>query len=411
MTALRLCGPIIWGDEPLASALSEASWSFPTTIRLGAAALEQAGDCCRQSQIERPLVVTDAVLAQESFVARLEGVLTDAGLHPARYAPPAGEPDPRSVQAGIDVLRQGQHDGIVAIGGGSSLDLGKLIAFAAVQSRPLSDFEDREDWWQRAERRGIVPIIAIPTTAGTGSEVGRAAVLTDREARLKRIIFHPDMLPRAAILDPELTLDLPQDLTAYTGLDALSHCLEAYCARGFHPMAEGIAVEGLRLIRHALPRAHANGRDLEARGAMLTAASMGAVAFQKGLGLVHALSHPIGAHYGTHHGLTNAVLLPYVLTFNRPAIQARFERLAAWLELPRSDFTAVFDWIIQLRREFGIPRSLEELGVPGHDLETLVDKALDDPAGFGNPITAGRESLLRLLEDAWHGHELQPAAI
>ena len=269
--------------------------------------------------------MTDPGLAKLPVIERVLGLLREAGLEPGLFADVRPNPVAANVEAGVAALRAGGHDGVVAVGGGSGLDTGKCVAFMAGQTRPMWDFEDKGDWYKRADPAGIRPIVAVPTTAGTGSEVGRAGVITDEATHTKKIIFHPLMMPKTAILDPELTVGLPRHLTAATGMDALAHCLEAYCAPTYHPMAEGIAVEGVRLVLEALPRACADGQDIAARGMMLTASSMGAVAFQKGLGAIHSLSHPVGSVYDTHHGLTNAVFMPYVLAFNRPAIEDKID--------------------------------------------------------------------------------------
>jgi alcohol dehydrogenase len=292
---------------------------------------------------------------------------------------------------------------VIAFGGGAALDVGKTIAFMSGQSRPLWDFEDKDDWWTRADPAGIAAVIAIPTTAGTGSEVGRAGVILDEEERVKKIIFHPKMMPRIVILDPGLTVGLPSHVTAATGMDALSHCVEAWCAPGFHPMADGIAAEGVRLIRRWLPRAVADGTDLDARGHMLVAASMGATAFQKGLGGMHALSHPIGALVGSHHGLTNAVLMPYMLAFNRPAIDERIARLAAYIGLPEPSFATFLEWILQLRRELTIPDGLAELGVTEDQLEELSLMAERDPSATGNPRPFDAAAARHVLKAAMAG--------
>jgi alcohol dehydrogenase class IV len=348
-------------------------------------------------------VVTDPGLARLPVIQRVLDLLREAGLNPGLFSELRPNPTGSNVEAGLAVFRAGGHDGVVAVGGGSGLDTGKAVAFMAGQTRPLWDFEDVGDWWKRADPAGIRPIVAVPTTAGTGSEVGRAGVITDEATHTKKIVFHPLMMPRTAILDPELTVGLPRHLTAATGMDALAHCLEAYCAPGWHPMAEGIAVEGMRLVLEALPRACADGSDLEARGAMLAASAMGAVAFQKGLGAIHSLSHPIGAVYDTHHGLTNAVVMPYVLAFNRPAIEARLVRLAAWLGLPRPGYLGLLERILDLRAEIGIPPTLDAMGVPDDRFPELAAMAVKDPTAGGNPRPFDEAQALRMLEDAWAG--------
>jgi alcohol dehydrogenase class IV len=294
-------------------------------------------------------------------------------------------PTEENVAAGLKVLRDGGHDGVVAFGGGSALDAGKVIAFMRGQTRPMWDFEDVGDWWTRADPAGIAPVVAVPTTAGTGSEVGRAGVITNLASHTKKVIFHPRMLPAQVILDPELTVGLPPTITAGTGMDAFAHCLEAYCSPFYHPMSQGIALEGMRLVKENLPRAYADGNDIEARAHMMSAAAMGATAFQKGLGAIHALSHPIGAFYNSHHGTTNAVVMAPVLKFNRAAIETRIERLAAYLGIA-GGFDGFYDYVIELNAALGIPANLTELGVTDPDLDWLVASALKDPSVGGNPV-------------------------
>lgn len=378
------------------------TWNYPTRVRFGVGTVREVGEACRAAGITRPLVVTDPGLARLPLLDRVLEALGGAGLEAAVFDGVRPNPTAGNVAMGVEILRRDRHDGVVAVGGGSALDVGKLVAFMAGQSRPIWDFEDVGDWWTRADAAGIRPVVAIPTTAGTGSEVGRAGVVTDEATHTKKIIFHPGMMPRTAILDPSLTTGLPPHLTAATGMDALAHCLEAYCAPGFHPMAEGIAVEGTRLVFRALPRAVRDGSDLEARGMMLAASAMGATAFQKGLGAVHSLSHPLGAVYDLHHGLLNGILLPYVLAFNRAAIEERIRRLAAWLGLePR--FEAFLEALLELRRTTGIPPTLAAAGVPADRLEELARMAEKDPTAGSNPIPVDAAALEQLYRQAMTG--------
>jgi alcohol dehydrogenase len=378
------------------------TWNYPTTILFGAGSLGKAARACHGAGMQRPLVVTDPGLAKLPLTRQLLDILHDGGLQAALFTDVRPNPVAANVEAGVRAFRSGGHDGVVAMGGGSALDAGKVIAFMAGQSRPMWDFEDLGDWWKRADADAIQPVVAIPTTAGTGSEVGRAGVITDEATHTKKIIFHPKMMPKTAILDPEVTVGLPARLTAGTGMDALAHCLEAYCAPSYHPMAEGIAVEGIRLVKEALPRAHAHGADLEARGMMLTASAMGAVAFQKGLGAIHSLSHPIGSIHDTHHGLTNAVLMPYVLEFNRHMIEDRIARLAAWLGIV-GGFSGFLDWVIALRAELGVPHTLKELGVPTDRFDEIAAMAIKDPTASGNPEPLDLAAANRLLAEAYAG--------
>jgi alcohol dehydrogenase class IV len=377
--------------------LPSANWNYPTAIRFGAGRIAELPDACSALGIARPLLVTDPGLAKMP-IAIDAAASVSAPIFSQLHANPVG-PD---IEAGLAAYRAGGHDGVIAFGGGSALDVGKVVAFMAGQTRPLWAFEDKEDWWTRADPDGIAPIVAVPTTAGTGSEVGRAGVILDEAEGVKKIIFHPRMLPGIVILDPELTLGLPPHVTAATGMDALSHCLEAYCAPGFHPMADGIAAEGTRLVAMWLVRAVEEGSDVEARGNMLAAAAMGATAFQKGLGGMHALSHPIGAVSGSHHGLTNAVLMPYMLVHNRAAVEERLARLAAYIGLEPS-FDAFLDWIVELRRRLAIPHSLAELGVAPEDVERLATMAEADPSAGGNPVPFRAAEARQVLEAAMSG--------
>lgn len=381
----------------------QTTWNYPTTVLFGAGSVRKLPRACASAGMRRPLVVTDAGLARSELIAGVLAILREGGLEPALFGEVKSNPVAANIAAGLAVLREGGHDGVVAVGGGSGLDAGKVIAFMAGQTRPMWDFEDVGDWWKRADPAGILPIVAVPTTAGTGSEVGRAGVITDETSHTKKIIFHPLMMPKTAILDPELTVGLPPRLTAATGMDALAHCLEAYLAPSFHPMAEGIAVEGMRLVKEALPTAVRTGSDLAARGRMLVASAMGATAFQKGLGAIHSLSHPVGAVYDTHHGLTNAVFMPYVLAFNRPAIEAKLARLAAWLGLAGRGFEGVQGWILALREELGIPHTLAGLGIGDDRFDELAAMAVQDPTAGGNPRELTRDAARALLDQAWSG--------
>ncbi len=379
-----------------------ANWSYPTAIRFGAGRIKELAEVCRAAGITRPLLVTDAGLAKLPITASTLDLLKEAGVPVALFADVQPNPVESNVGAGVAAFRAGGHDGVIAFGGGSGLDVGKLIAFMAGQSRPLWDFEDIGDWWTRADPDGIAPIVAVPTTAGTGSEVGRAGVVTQESTHTKKVIFHPKMMPRVVICDPELTVGMPAAITAGTGMDALAHCLEAYCAPTYHPMAEGIAVEGLRLVFGNLPTAVANGKDLEARGNMMSAAAMGATAFQKGLGAIHALSHPVGALYNTHHGTTNGVFMPYVLVFNRPAIEGKIERLAGFLEIG-DGFDGFLAAVLDLRKLTGIPHSLEALGVDGSKEELIAEMAIVDPTAGGNPVPLTKDGSKKLFEAALAG--------
>lgn len=362
-----------------------ANWSYPTAIRFGAGRIKELPQACAAAGIARPLLVTDRGLASLPITAATLDILDAAGLGRAVFAEVDPNPTDVNLAAGVAAYKAGGHDGVIAFGGGSGLDLGKLVAFQAGQTRPVWDFEDVGDWWTRADAAKIAPNVAVPTTAGTGSEVGRAGVLTNSESHVKKVIFHPKILPSMVICDPELTVGMPKAITAGTGLDAFAHCLEAYCSPFYHPMSQGIALEGLRLVATYLPRAYADGNDIEARAHMMSAAAMGAVAFQKGLGAIHALSHPVGAVYNTHHGTTNAVVMPAVLRFNRPAVEDRLAAAAAYLGTG-SSFDAFYDLALKLRAEMKIPEKLRELGVGDNRIDDLAAMAIVDPTAGGNPV-------------------------
>jgi alcohol dehydrogenase class IV len=380
-----------------------ANWSYPTRVRFGPGRVAELPDACRALGIARPLLVTDPALAQHVIGHRVLEIARAAGLAVDLFADVRPNPTAANVAAGVEAFRAGKHDGVIALGGGSGLDAAKAIAFMAGQARPIWDFEDRGDNWRRANAAGIAPVVAIPTTAGTGSEVGRAAVITNQDTHTKCIVFHPAMLPGQVIADPELTLELPAPLTAWTGLDALSHSLEALCAPSFHPMADGIATEAIRLIHGALERAAGNGHDLAARAHMLAAASMGAVAFQKGLGAMHALAHSIGGLLDSHHGLTIAIVMPYVLDENRTAIAPTLERLGRALDLSEPGFDGVLSWVIDLRRKLQIPPTLEALGVREEHIAILAPRAATDPSAATNPVPLEAAAYGALLRRALAG--------
>ncbi|MDB2407376.1 iron-containing alcohol dehydrogenase [Jannaschia sp.] len=374
-----------------------ATWSYPTAIRFGAGRIAEIADACATAGIVRPLLVTDRGLAGLPITTRTLDLLEAAGLGRAIFAEVDPNPTGANVAAGVAAYKAGGHDGVVAFGGGSGLDLGKAVAFQAGQTRDLWDFEDIGDWWTRADAAAIAPVIAVPTTAGTGSEVGRASVITNEDSCEKKIIFHPKMLPAVVICDPELTVGMPQAITAGTGLDAFAHCVEAYCSPHYHPMSQGMALEGMRLVKDYLPRAFADGTDLEARAHLMSAAIMGATAFQKGLGAIHALSHPIGAHHHTHHGTTNAVVMPAVLRLNAPAIGPVMDRAAAYLGID-GGFDGFRTFVDDLNASLGIPTSLTALGVTDPDIDRLVADALRDPSTGGNPVEMTAQNTRTLLE-------------
>lgn len=378
-------------------------WNFPTPIRFGPGAINSLAEACKELGISRPLLVTDPGLAKLPIVDQALEIARSAELPAGLFSDMQPNPVGRDVEAGVQVLRAGAHDGVIAMGGGSGLDVGKAVALMAHQRRPLWDFEDRDDWWTRVNIDAMVPVVAIPTTSGTGSEVGRCSVIIDENVGIKKLIFHPRMTPGRVIADPELTLGLPPKLTAAVGMDALSHNLEGYCVDSYHPMADGVALEGMRLIHQSLGTAVSEGQNLEARIAMMAASTMGAAAFQKGLGAMHALAHPIGAVHHTHHGLTNAVLLPYVLGFNRAAIGEKMERLARYLDLPGQGVDAVLDWVLDLRAEIGIPHTLVEIGLRPEHVDKLVPLVLEDPSACGNPVQLTADGVASLFHAALSG--------
>jgi alcohol dehydrogenase class IV len=385
------------------SEILTGNWNYPTRVLHGPGRIAELAQACRGLGIRRPLFVTDAGLLPSPIAQATLARLRSEGLAAPVFCDIKPNPVGANIKDGVAVYRAGGHDGVIAFGGGSALDAGKAIAFMSGQRRPIWDFEDVDDWWTRADPDGIAPIVAVPTTAGTGSEVGRAAVVLNEDTHEKKIIFHPKMLPGVVISDPELTVKLPPHITAATGMDAFTHCFEAFCAPGFHPMADGIALEGMRLIADFLPRAVEDGGNILARSRMLTAASMGAAAFQKGLGAVHAIAHPVGALYDTHHGLTNAVILPYVMVHNRRAIEGKMGHLAAVLALSHPNFDAVLTHVLYLRERIGIPHTLAEIGVDDSRAAEIGRFAAADPSAGGNPVEVTASELERIFRAAVTG--------
>ena len=391
-TLLRQAALRPWRDKNMHT----ANWSYPTAVRFGAGRIRELAETCRTAGIFRPLLVTDRGLVNLPFLHAIVDNLRADGLEVSMFSDVDPNPTGDNLDAGVEAFRSGKHDGVVSVGGGSALDLGKLVGFMAGQRRPVWDFEDIGDWWTRADADAIAPIVAVPTTAGTGSEVGRASVITNSATEEKKIIFHPKFLPTVVICDPELTVGMPNFITAGTGLDAFAHCVEAFCSPHYHPMSQGMALEGMRLVKEYLPRAYMDGSDLEARAHMMSAAIMGATAFQKGLGAIHALSHPIGAMYHTHHGTTNAVCMPAVLQFNKPAITEVITQAANYLNIAGGldGFCAYVD---ELNASLGIPKNLTGLGIENMDIDRVVAGALIDPSTGGNPIKMAKENTTALL--------------
>jgi alcohol dehydrogenase class IV len=376
-----------------------ANWSYPTLIKMGAGRIAELADHCKSLGMKKPILITDRGLAPMAITQKALDILEAGGLGRAIFADVDPNPNDKNLDAGIKAFKDGGHDGVVAFGGGSGLDLGKCVAFMVAQSRPVWDFEDIGDWWTRATVEGIAPIVAVPTTAGTGSEVGRASVITNSVTHTKKIIFHPKFLPGVTICDPELTVGMPKVITAGTGMDAFAHCLEAYSSPFYHPMSQGIALEGMRLVKEYLPRAYRDGTDIEARTNMMSAAAMGAVAFQKGLGAIHSLSHPVGAIYHTHHGMTNAVVMPPVLRFNRPAIEDRIAAAAAYLGIA-GGFSGFYDYVLKLREELGVPDKLSGLGVGTDRIDEMAVMAVADPSTGGNPVELTVEAAKQLFRES-----------
>ena len=380
-----------------------ANWNYPTQISVGAGRINELSSACKQLGMQSPLIVTDPGLAVLPMINEAVSSCHEAGLRCGLFSHIQSNPTGQNVSDGVNAYRAGGHDGVIAFGGGSALDAGKAVALMAGQDRPLWDFEDVGDNWTRVNVDGIAPIIAVPTTAGTGSEVGRASVITDTELQCKKIIFHPQMLPSRVILDPELTRELPAKITAATGMDALSHNLEAYCAPSYHPMADGIAMEGIRRVKDYLPSAVENGNDLEARTQMLVASLMGATAFQKGLGGMHAIAHSLGAVYGAHHGLLNAILMPYILKANQDVITPGIERLGSYLQLSDSSFDGFLTWVLTIRHQVGIPHDLSAIDIDATQVERIGNMAAIDAAAGGNPIAFSAERYAEIFTNAVNG--------
>ena len=361
------------------------NFNYPTAVKFGAGRVKELAALCQDNRILRPLLVTDPGLAAMPMVAAIVADLKAAGLPVLVFSDVRPNPVEANILAGVKAFKAGMHDGVIAFGGGSALDIGKMIALMHGQKISVFDLEDVDDWWTRADASRIAPIIAVPTTAGTGSEVGRAGVITNSATHEKKIIFHPAIMPKVALLDPELTVGLPAKLTAATGMDALAHCLEAYCAPFYHPMAKGIALEGMAIVKDNLLKAVKKPDDLEARGNMLVASTMGATAFQRGLGAIHALSHPLGGLYDAHHGLLNAIVMPYVLKANRKAIEKDIVKAAAYLGI-KGGFDGFLKWILKLRKDIGIPHKLADIGIDTKRLDEIAAMAVKDPSAGGNPI-------------------------
>ena len=379
------------------------NWNYPTTVWVGKNRIDDLPNACESLKIVKPLFVTDKDLIELPFIKNIISNLKKKFSQFNIFSNFTGNPIGENIEEGVEVFKKNNSDGVIAIGGGSALDVGKAVAFMSGQNRPIWDFEDIGDYWKRANGDNIAPIIAIPTTAGTGSETGRASAIINKKTGVKKIIFHPKFLPSIVILDPILTLDLSPRLTAATGMDALAHNLEAFCAPGFHPMADGIALEGINLIKTSLMTAFNDGKNIEARQNLLAASSMGSTAFQKGLGAIHSLSHPINAKFNMHHGLSNAIFMPYVLTFNKKFIAKRISIISKFIGLENT-FDSFLDWIIKLRKELKIPHKLSELiQINPDQLEELSQMALEDPSTMTNPTKLTKEDFRKMYQYSIEG--------
>ena len=381
-----------------------ANWNYPTAIRVGPDRLSEIGDCCLSLNLRNPLLITDPGIKDFPFINAAVDSCKASGLECGMFSDVQPNPTGTNIEQGVTAFNSGDHDGVIAIGGGSALDAGKAIALMAKQGVSIWELEDVGDNWTKADGAGIASIVAVPTTAGTGSEVGRASVILDEAAKVKKIIFHPKMVPAIVILDPMVTTGLPPMLTAATGMDALSHSLEAWCSPAYHPMAEGIAAEGIRLVRNYLPTAVTSGSDVEARTQMLVASMMGATAFQRGLGAMHALAHPLGALYNAHHGTLNAVLMPYVLIANRQAIEPRIIHLARSIDIPNASFDSFLEWVLELRETVSIPQNLEDLGIDDNQADLIGKMAEVDPSGGTNPILFDASQYQSIFMNALNGN-------
>ncbi|MDC0039660.1 MAG: iron-containing alcohol dehydrogenase [Paracoccaceae bacterium] len=373
------------------------NWSYPTQILFGNGRVKELSDLLKSNGLKRPLFVTDKGLMSQNITKVTLNHIVKNGFEYSLFSNVDPNPNELNLKDGLQVFREGNYDSVIAFGGGSALDLGKMIAFMCGQVREIWDFEDIGDWWKRAIVEKIVPIIAIPTTAGTGSEVGRASVITNSITHEKKIIYHPKVLPSAVILDPELTVGMPNNITSGTGMDALAHCVEAFCSPHYHPMGQGIALEGMRLVKENLLLAFNNPNNLTARAHMMSAAMMGATAFQKGLGAIHAISHPIGALYNTHHGTTNAVIMKDILDFNRNEIEVQIANAANYLGIDHG-FDGFKNFVIELNQSLGIPKNLSEIGVSNPDIDRITDIAMRDPSVSGNPRIMTKENTKKLVE-------------
>jgi len=384
--------------------MQKYNWNYPTTMWVGENRINDIALACKNFNINKPLLVTDKGLAQSDIVKKTLSILKVKGISAELYSNVIGNPTGTNVNEGVDSYKKNNCDGVIAFGGGSGLDVGKAVAFMSAQNLPIWDFEDVGDNWTKANSDKIAPIIAVPTTAGTGSETGRASVILNEETGVKNIIFHPKFLPSIVILDPVLTVGLPSKMTAATGMDALAHNLEAYCALGYHPMADGIALEGMRLINKWLFEAVKNGSNLEARMNMLTAASMGSTAFQKGLGAIHSLSHPVNALNNIHHGLSNAIFMPYVLTFNKDVIEEKIIEISKYLSLKDISFNGFIDWVLKFRVDLNIPHKLSEvIKEEDLDLERLSKMAMEDPSTGGNPKVLSIDDMRIMYQHSMSG--------
>ena len=381
----------------------KSKWNYPTTVWVGENRINDLSEACKNLNISKPLFVTDKDLVNLPFIKKIISEISKEFEKLKIFSNFTGNPVGENVDDGVKEFKTNNCDGVIAIGGGSALDVGKAIAFMSGQKRPIWDFEDIGDYWKRADEKNISSIIAIPTTAGTGSETGRASAIINKKTGIKKIIFHPKILPSIVILDPKLTVELSPRLTAATGMDALAHNLEAFCAPSFHPMADGIALEGIKLIKNSLTIAFKDGKNIEARQNLLAASSMGSTAFQKGLGAIHSLSHPVNAQYNIHHGLSNAIFMPYVLTFNRSSIEKKIISICDYLDLDKN-FDSFLSWVLTLRKDLEIPNTLSDvMDCSKLNLEELSLMAYKDPSTSGNPKKIDKDDLKLMYEHSISG--------
>jgi alcohol dehydrogenase class IV len=383
--------------------LPDTNWNYPTTVWFGHKRVKDIVNACKQLNITTPLIVTDEALVKLPIMQDLLSPLKEENISYTVFSDVQPNPTKENVDMGVEVFKKYGCDGVIAFGGGSALDAGKTIAFMSNQTLNIWEFEDIGDNWSKADTSNIAKSIAIPTTAGTGSEVGRATVITDSKTHAKKIIFHPQMLPSIVILDPNLTYDLPKHITAWTGIDALVHSLEAYFSPLFHPMAEGIAIESIRLIKENLKTAFNEPHNEDARAYMLVSAMMGATAFQKGLGSVHSLAHTLGGLYNMPHGLANSIILPYAMYQNRSVIKDKAEKICKYCNIQNPSIESLIEYIMLLRKDLEIPNTLKEAKIPFENENNIGELAYKDPSTGTNAKKLDKKDFTKLFKAAYFG--------